>query len=49
VLTLLGGVEQNLATSYTLVLHATLFLPVTFLGLYYFWRAGLSLSQMTRS
>ena len=43
------GVEQNLATSYTLVLHATLFLPVTLLGLYYLWRAGLSLSQMTRT
>jgi uncharacterized protein (TIRG00374 family) len=42
-------VEQNLATSYTLVLHAALYLPVTLLGFYYLWRAGLSLSQMTRA
>jgi len=45
----LFGVEQNLATSYTLILHAALYLPVTLLGFYYVWRAGLSLSQMTRS
>ncbi|MBI5305723.1 MAG: flippase-like domain-containing protein [Chloroflexi bacterium] len=41
------GIDQNLATSYTLVLHAALYLPVTLLGLYYLWRAGLSLKQMT--
>jgi uncharacterized membrane protein YbhN (UPF0104 family) len=45
----LFGIEQNLATSYTLVLHAALILPVTILGLYYLWRAGLSLEKMTRS
>ena len=39
----------NLATSYTLVLHAALYLPVTFVGFYYLWRTGLSLGQMTRS
>jgi len=43
------GVEQNLAASYTLVLHAALILPVTMLGFFYVWRAGLSLSQMTRA
>jgi uncharacterized membrane protein YbhN (UPF0104 family) len=43
------GIDSNLATSYTLVLHAALFLPVTMLGLYYLWRAGLSLSQMTHA
>ncbi len=42
------GVEQNLATSYTLVLHAALIVPVTLLGFYYLWRAGLTLAQMTR-
>ncbi len=41
------GVNQNLATGYTLVLHAALYLPITLLGLYYAWRAGLSLAQMT--
>jgi hypothetical protein len=45
----LFGVEQNLATSYTLVLHAALILPVTVWGFYYLWRAGLSLTQMTRA
>ncbi len=45
----LFGVEQNLATSYTLVLHTALILPVTLLGFYYLWRAGLSLAQMTRA
>jgi conserved hypothetical protein len=45
----LFGVNQNLATSYTLVLHAALYLPVTLLGFYYLWRAGLSLGQMTQT
>ncbi len=44
----LFGVNQNLATSYTLVLHAALIVPVTLLGFFYLWRAGLSLGQMTR-
>jgi glycosyltransferase 2 family protein len=44
----LFGIDQNLATSYTLVLHAVLYLPVTLLGLYYMWRAGLSLGRMTQ-
>jgi hypothetical protein len=47
VLTTIGGVEQNLATSYTIVLHAALLVPVTLLGLYYAGRAGLSLTQMS--
>lgn len=46
---MLFGVNQNLATSYTLVLHAALYLPVTLLGFYYLWRAGLSLGQMTHA
>lgn len=35
------GVERNLAASYTLTLHAALWLPVTLLGGYYFWREHL--------
>jgi uncharacterized protein (TIRG00374 family) len=35
------GVERNLAASYTLTLHAALWLPVTALGAYYFWREHL--------
>jgi uncharacterized protein (TIRG00374 family) len=35
------GVERNLAASYTFTLHAALWLPVTLLGAYYFWREQL--------
>jgi uncharacterized protein (TIRG00374 family) len=35
------GVERNLAASYTFTLHAALWLPVTALGAYYFWREHL--------
>lgn len=49
VLATLFGVEVNLATSYAIVLHAALIVPVTLLGVFYAWRAGLSLTQMTRA
>jgi glycosyltransferase 2 family protein len=42
------GIERNLATSYTIVLHAALILPVTLLGFYYAARAGMTLTQITR-
>ncbi len=45
----LFGVNQNLATSYTIALHAALYLPVTLLGFYYAGKMGLSLAQMTRA
>jgi glycosyltransferase 2 family protein len=35
------GVERNLAASYTFTLHAALWLPVTLVGAYYFWREHL--------
>jgi uncharacterized protein (TIRG00374 family) len=35
------GVERNLAASYTFTLHAALWLPVTALGAYFFWREQL--------
>lgn len=35
------GVERNLAAGYTFTLHAALWLPVTLLGAYYFWREQL--------
>jgi uncharacterized protein (TIRG00374 family) len=44
----LFGVEPNLATSYTLLLHVTLILPVTLLGFFFAWRAGFSLAQLSR-
>ncbi|MEM7130674.1 MAG: lysylphosphatidylglycerol synthase transmembrane domain-containing protein [Chloroflexota bacterium] len=36
------GVERSLATSYTLTLHVALWVPVTLVGAYYFWRHELS-------
>ena len=36
------GVNHEVATGYTLVLHAALWLPVTVLGFYYLARQGLS-------
>ena len=36
------GVDQAVATSYTLVLHVALWLPITLLGAYYMAREGLS-------
>ncbi len=36
------GVNQAVATAYTLVLHAALWLPITLLGIYYMVREGIS-------
>ncbi len=41
----LYGIEKNIATAYTLVLHAALWLPVTLLGLYYMLTFGLTWSD----
>ena len=35
------GVDRNVAASYTFTLHAALWLPVTLVGGWYFWRAQL--------
>jgi uncharacterized protein (TIRG00374 family) len=40
------GVKKSLATSYTLVLHAALWLPITLLGAYYMVREGLSWEEV---
>jgi uncharacterized protein (TIRG00374 family) len=39
------GVNGNIATSYTLVLHLALWLPITILGGYYFLREGYKWGQ----
>jgi hypothetical protein len=39
------GVSGELAAGYTLVLHATLWLPITIVGAYFFLREGLGLTQ----
>jgi uncharacterized protein (TIRG00374 family) len=43
------GVERNLAASYTFTLHAALWLPVTLLGAYYFWRAQLNWNDFDKA
>jgi uncharacterized protein (TIRG00374 family) len=48
VLTEIFGVEHNTATSYTLVVHAALILPVVALGSYLLWREGLSVMEISR-
>ena len=40
------GVEHDVATGYTFVLHAALWLPITLLGLYYMVREGISWSKV---
>lgn len=41
------GVESGLATSYVLLLHAALFIPVTLLGAYFLARESLSWRELT--
>jgi len=41
-----SGVDQAIATSYTLVLHVALWLPITALGLYYLWRSRLNVRRV---
>jgi len=43
------GVERSVAASYTLVLHAALWLPITLLGFYYLYRQGLGWSDFSRA
>ena len=44
----LSGVADGLATSFTLVLHAALLIPVILLGLVFLWQEGLSLQGLQR-
>ena len=44
-----GGVDPAIATAYTLVLHAALWLPITGLGIYYFFRARLHWSDFEKA
>jgi uncharacterized protein (TIRG00374 family) len=43
------GVSETIAASYTLVLHAALWLPITLLGFYYLYREGLGWSDFRRA
>lgn len=40
------GVAESIAISFTLVLHAALWVPVTLLGVFFLWREGLSLGWL---
>ncbi len=40
-------IDRSLAASYTLLVHATLILPVVLLGVFFLWKDGLSLSKVT--
>jgi glycosyltransferase 2 family protein len=43
------GVERNLAASYTFTLHVALWVPVTLVGAYYFWREQLRWGDFARA
>jgi hypothetical protein len=43
------GVEVAIATAYTLVLHAALWLPITLLGFYYMIKLGMGWSDFGRA
>ncbi len=40
------GVNRDIATAYTLVLHFALWLPITVLGAYYMWRENLTQREL---
>ncbi len=42
------GVGGDVATAYSLVLHAALLLPPILLGIFYLWRENLSLGRIVR-
>ena len=43
------GVNQSIAASYTLVLHAALWFPITLLGFFYMWRESVTWSQFAEA
>ena len=45
----LYGVAEEVATAYTLVLHAALWLPITVLGAYYMFREGLRWNDIKKA
>jgi len=49
ILEVVGGVNRQVATAYTLVLHAALWLPITALGAYYFYRERLRWSDFEQA
>ena len=41
------AVEKSIALSFAIVLHAVLFVPITVIGIFYFWKENLNLSDIT--
>jgi glycosyltransferase 2 family protein len=39
--------DQNVALSFAIVLHAVLFIPITAIGIFYFWKENLSFTDVT--
>ena len=42
------GMQRELALSYAIVVHAALYVPITLLGLLYWWRESLSWREIRR-
>ena len=49
ILDLVGGVARPIAFSYTVVLHAALWIPITVLGLFFLYRERLNWSDVQRA
>jgi glycosyltransferase 2 family protein len=41
------SVEQSIALSFAIVLHAVLFVPITAIGIFYFWKENLNFADVT--
>jgi glycosyltransferase 2 family protein len=41
------AVERSIALSYAIVLHTVLFIPITLIGIFYFWKENLNFSDIT--
>jgi uncharacterized protein (TIRG00374 family) len=40
-------IDQSVALSYAIVLHAVLFIPITAIGIFYFWKENLNFAEVT--
>lgn len=45
----LMGIDKERSASYAIMYHATQFIPITLIGFYYLWKAGLTLGSFTRN
>ena len=40
------SIEKSIALSFAIVLHSVLFIPITLIGIYYFWKENMNLSDI---